>query len=194
MTFGEFLAQLLGWLGEFVAWIFAWVPRRLVINCAHAGVHYPMGDEASRLEPGVHWYVPNRGTIAVHSMQRYVLEVDPMGLETKDGRRIVIGVAITARIQDVLVYEVDNFSPELNLVERAKAALRDMVMEQTWEELSRPAEEGSRLEKMLTRRMSKALADFGIEVLRTAPTDQVRTGGGTMKIFGGHPIVDSNRV
>lgn len=194
MTFGEFLSQILGWLGEFVSWTFAWVPRRMVLDWNQVAVHYPLGNAPEVLEPGVHWYIPNRGHVVVHFANRFVLDLEPMALETNDGVRIALGLTVTARISDVLKYEVDNFDTDANILERAKNGLRDIVMEHTWADLCRPTGDGTRLEGALTRRMSKVLEEFGVTVERSCPTDQVRLGHGAYRLFGMFNHQDVNKL
>lgn len=194
MTFGEFLSQILGWLGEFVSWAFNWVPRRIILDCVQVGVHYPLGGEPIVLLPGVHWYVPNLGHVITHFTNQFVLDLEPMALETADGIRISIGMTVTAFISDVLKYEVDNFESDTNILERAKNGLRDIVMEHTWADLSRPSGDGTRLERSLTLRMDKALAEFGVTVERACPTDQVRLGHGAYRLFGATTRTDVNKL
>ena len=194
MSFGEFLSQMLGWLGEFVAWIFNWVPRRLVLDYTQKAVHYPLGGEPLVLGPGVHWYVPNLGHVAAHFTNRFVLDLEPMALETKDGVRVSMGMTVTCRIADVARYEVENYDADSNILERAKNGLRDIVMEHTWAELVRPGGDGTRLEGNLSRRMAKVLEEFGVQVERACPTDQVRLGEGAYRLFGMTTKQDVNKL
>jgi hypothetical protein len=193
VTFGELLAQLLGWLGSFIAWIFDWLPRRKIIDWTDRGVHYPLGKEPRELAPGIVWYVPNRGRVVVHNVNRFVLELEPMALETKEGIGIAIGMTVTARITDILRYEVDNFDSIENMAEQAKSGLREIVNEHTWAQLCAPAGEGTRLEGKLKTRMERALSDFGLEVERCGLTDQVRLRG-AHRFFGMTSNPDTNKL
>lgn len=194
MSFGEFLSQFLGWLGNFVAWVFNWCPQRVLIEWTEGGIHYPKGDKPRVLAAGVHWYVPNRGRIVQHNCMRFTLEIEPMALTTRDQKKCAIGMTVTMAICDIYRYEVENFQSEDNMRERAKNALRGIVAEFDWAELCKPAAEGSRLEQKLTNRMSTALESFGVEVEYTSPTDQVLLGGGAYRLFGVNVNVDSNKV
>lgn len=194
MTLGELLSHLLGWLGSFVAWLFNWVPRRQIIDFMSEGVHYPLGDEPVALPPGVHWWVPNRGRIVTHHVGLFTLKVNPITVETKDGIAANVGMSCTLSIDDILKYEVDNFSADTNMVQRAEAALRDIVMEYTWAELTDATGHGTLLEGKFRRRMAKALADFGVKVDFASPTDQVRVGQGVFRIFGIGQQVDVNNL
>lgn len=194
MTFGEFLSQLLGWLGEFIAWVFNWVPRRVVIEYTTQGVHYPLGDKPTVVMPGTFWYIPNRGHVAQHHVNQFVLEVEPMALETQDGVAIAMGMTITCFVSDVYKYEVNNYSPDSNIVERARSGLREIVMEHTWADLCKPAGEGTRFEGKLSSRMTKTLSDFGVEVVRCGLTDQVRLGRGAHRLFGVSSHLDLNHL
>lgn len=183
MTIGEFLSQILGWLGAFIEWAFNWIPRRVIVDYTQKGVHYPLGKKPRIVAPGTFWYVPNRGRIVTHYTTRFVMELEPMALETKDGIAVAIGVTITGSIKDVFAYEVDNWTPDDNMIERAKSGLRELVMSSTWEQLCKPVEEGSRLEGKLKIRIEKALLDFGVEIERCGFTDQVRLQG-AHRLFG----------
>lgn len=50
MTLGELLGNLLGWLGQFVEWTFAWVPRYSIVKWNERGVKYPSGREPFELK------------------------------------------------------------------------------------------------------------------------------------------------
>ncbi len=194
MTFGEFLSQILGWLGEFISWVFNWVPRRVVIDFTQRGIHYALGEKPRIVQPGTFWYVPNRGRVALHHTNRFVLEIAPMALTTKDGQSCAMGMTITGSITDVYAYEVDNWTPDENMTERAKGGLREIVLEHAWAELCKPAGEGTRLEGKLKTRMEKSLLDFGVEIERCGLTDQVLLGRGALRVFGMQNLVDLNHA
>lgn len=183
MTFGELLAQMLGWLGEFIQWILEWIPRYEIIRFNERGVKYTSGRKPKQLNPGIRWYWPLVSEIVLHEVARMVVNVTPLTLETKDGKPATVGMVVTGHIVDIVRYEVENADADESMAEVARAGLREIVTGHTWEELCSPAAEGSRLESKLANRMNKALARFGFEVESCRPTDQVRVGT-VARLFG----------
>lgn len=49
MTFSELIGALFGWLGDFIQWVFGWVPNYEIIRCNEQGVKYPVGRDAIML-------------------------------------------------------------------------------------------------------------------------------------------------
>lgn len=185
MTFAEVIAQLLGWLGEFVGWLFDWVPRYVVIDFNEAGVKYPRGKQPIKLDPGVHWYCKNLSRVVQHYTCRFVNNIKPVCVETKDEVPVMVGMVITAHVVDVLKLEVENVNADNNMDEVAQGALRDVIMEHTWAELCKAANDGSRFGNVLAARVGKSMQRFGVEVESARPNDQVRLDlrRGAIRIF-----------
>lgn len=182
-TFGEFLNVLVGWLGDFVRWLISFVPRYCIIHYGHMGVAYTRGRTPIARGPKVHWYWPWQTTIRIYCVQRDLLVVPSLSLETADKIQVQVGAVVVFRISDILKYEVENYQTEQNMAEVAQGALRNIVTRHTWDELSDSAEEGSRLEGKIIRRMQKDLEKFGVTVESARPTDQVRLQSAT-RVFG----------
>lgn len=174
MAIGEVFAALIGWLGDFVQWVFSWLPRYELVHFNERGVKYIRGKQPVVLEPGVRWYIQATTDIVKHTTQRCTLEVETLSLETKDEQAVQVGLVLTYHITDVYVYEVENDDPEDNMAVVAQGSLRDIVLEHAWAELAQRADEGSRFEGKLKNRLEKALQKFGVEVETARPTDQVR--------------------
>lgn len=189
MTFGELLAQLIGWLGDFVQFLIGFFPHLVIVRVNERGVLYPAGNEAEELLPGMHWYFPWRSRVVTHEVTRFTLPIDAIPLETQDGIPVEIGLVVTYRVSDILAYEVDNFIPDDNIRETAEGELCSIVKDQTWEELSGKTDEGSRLEKKLRSRMGKALEKFGVEVESCRPNAQIRLSGAS-HTFGIHQRIE----
>lgn len=184
MTFGELLANLLGWLGSFIQWVFNWVPRYLLVHCDELGVKRHIGEEGEELTPGLHWYVPNLDKMVKHWSSRCILRVASVPLETADGIKCEIGLTIVYRIADIVAFETENFDAEQSMDEVAQGALAGLVNSHTWVELCAKIEDSSLLGKRLVRKMGTALDHFGVEVLSVRPAGQVRLGDGALRLFG----------
>lgn len=189
MTFGELVAQLFGWLGEFIEWLMSWVPRYTIVQYNERGVKYVRGKKPTELLPGIRWYWPITTDIEKHHTNRSVVNVAPLTINTKDGKPCVIGMVVTGHITDVLKYEVENLDADESMAEVARAGLRNIVTEHRWEELGAQAEEGNRLEKKLTKRMGDALQKFGFTVESCRPTDQVLVPY-VVRAFGVNPSIN----
>lgn len=184
MTFGELLAQLLGWLGDFIQFIISWFPRIVIVRYNEMAVAYRGGDEPVALRRGIHWYWPWRTKVVSHEVTRFALSIEPIPLETADGVAVEIGMVVVYRIADILAYEVDNFHPDDNIKHTAQGELCTIVKGHKWEDLAEPTEEGSRLEGKLSRRMQKALDKFGVRVESCRPNGQIRLSRGASHLFG----------
>lgn len=174
MTFGELLGAILGWLGELIEFIISFVPRITIVQWNERGVRYVRGLEPTEIEPGVWWYWPWCTEIEKHHVNRRVLDVEDLSLETGDGKPVQVGMVLTYHITDVLRYEVENFEPDENMAVAAQGALRDVVLEFTWEELTRSTEEGKRLAGQLKSRMGRSLEKFGVAIETCRPNDQIK--------------------
>jgi hypothetical protein len=189
VTFGELLANLLGWLGDFIQWVFGWVPRYFLVHWDELGVKRPRGNEPRELRPGVHWYVPNLDKMVKHYSSRCVLRVGSQPLETADGVKVEIGLTIVYRIRDIVTFETANFDAEDSMDEVAQGALASLVNLHDWKGLCAKWDDDSHLGKRLRRKMDNALADYGVEVLSVRPAGQVRLGDGAIRVFGFAPTI-----
>lgn len=179
MTLGELVANLLGWLGDFIQWVFGWVPRYHIVRWNERGVKYHRGLEPHELDNGLHWYVPNLDRMVNHWTSQCVLRVPSICVETKDGVAVEVGLVITFNITDVLQYEVENYDAEDSMDEVAQGMLRFLVTSMTWAEVCTP-----RLNLRLLRRAQASLGRFGVKVAGCRPADLVRLGTGAHRLFG----------
>lgn len=189
MTLGEVVAQLIGWLGEFIEFLLSFVPRFTFVQWNERGVRYVSGRKPTEVQPGLRWYWPVCTKIETHHVCRHVLQVASMSLETSDSIPVQVGMVLTYHITDVVAYEVENFDADDSMAELAQAGLRNIVMEMSWEKLTKRAPEDSLLEGMLTRRMQQTLGKFGVEVESARPTDQIKLGLALRTFGGGSYIV-----
>jgi regulator of protease activity HflC (stomatin/prohibitin superfamily) len=189
VTLGELLAQLIGWLGDFVQFLIGFVPHLIIVRVNERGVLYPGGGDARELLPGLHWYFPWRSKVVTHEVTRFTLPIDPIPLETEDGIMVEVGLVVTYRVSDIVMYEVDNFIADDNIRETAEGELCSIVKTNKWSDLCAPSDEGSRLEKKLRGRMAKALEKFGVDVEGCRPNAQVRLSAAT-HMFGVHQRIE----
>jgi len=187
MTFGELLAALLGWLGDFIEWIISFVPKYVIIRCNEKMIKFPASKNAIEKGPGIYWYWPIVTEVYRIFTARHTLEVEYMTLETLDELPIVIGLVMTVHITNATKYIVENVDAEDGIVEVASGTLRDIVMENDWNSLVHAADDGKRLNQKLTRRLGESLKKFGIKVESARPTDQVRVRA-AYRFFGNTPI------
>lgn len=183
MSIGELLSALLGWLGQFVEFVFKFVPRVRVVPCNERGVRYIRGGKPTEVLPGITWYWPWCTTLTVHHASRCVLPIPAISVETKDGVAIAVGAILVYHISDVVTYDADNFNAEENLAEAATGLLRDAVSSLGWDQLRAEATDGTRLASMLRRRMEEPLARYGVKVESCRPNDLVRLAQ-AVRIFG----------
>ena len=142
---------------------------------------------------GMHWYVPNTTEINTHHINRCVLRIESMSLETADDppQQIQIGMVLTYHIVDVLKYEVENYDADESMSDVAEAGLRNIVTEMTVSQLRQVARESGRFEKMLAKRMQETLGKFGVEVETARPSDQVKLRQ-AMRLFGVEMVAEQH--
>jgi len=190
MTFGELLANLLGWLGDFIQWVFAWVPRYFIVHCDELGVKRHIGAPGRELKAGLHWYVPNLDKMVKHWKSRCVLRVASAPIETADGVKCEIGLTIVYRIVDIVAYETENYDADDSMDEVAQGALAALVNAHDWKGLCAKWEDDSHLGKRLRKKMGNALDVYGVEVLSVRPAGQIRLGEGAIRLFGVNPTIN----
>lgn len=187
MNFLEVLGKLFGPLGEFADWIFGWVPRMEVIHYNELLVKYPTGKFPIVVKPGVTFYIKNLTDIEKISTRRGTNEVTNICVETKDGEPVEIGMIFAGHVVDALKWEAENDDAAEAMAEVAQGVLRDVVTTRSWDELTKPAADGTRFGNTLTALLNKALLDkYGFKVETARFNDQARTGlkRGVMHLFG----------
>ena len=172
MTFGEVLAQLIGWLGSLVDWLLSWFPRMIVLPSDEVGVKQVGGREPVRLGPGIHWIVPAVTDITVVHSTTSVMGIRSLALETQDGVAVQVGGVLVYRVSDPVTYIARNYNAEDSLHEVVMAGFREAVQCSTWEELT--DENETTFDQVLPTRVSQSVERFGVEVLSVSPTDLVR--------------------
>ncbi len=183
MTLGDLIAALLGWLGDFIQFVFSFVPRIKIVRCNQLGVRLVRGEAASKVEPGVWWYWPWCTEIVELCVARQSFLVPPIAVESADGEKLSIACAVVYQIVDPIRYWVENFDADSNMAEVAMAGLREIAQAHKSPELSGGTQEDTRLGAKLARRMGKDLEPFGVEVIACRPTDQVRLDA-AVRLFG----------
>jgi regulator of protease activity HflC (stomatin/prohibitin superfamily) len=172
MTFGEVMAQLVGWVGQLVDWTLSWIPRMEVIPSDELGVKQVAGREPVELRPGIHWYVPAVSSITLCHSTTSVMGIRSLALETQDGVAVQVGGVLVYRITDAVTYCARNYNAEDSLHEVVMAGFREAVQCSTWEELV--DENETTFDQVLPQRVAESVARFGVEVLNVQPTDLVR--------------------
>lgn len=172
MTFGEVLAQLIGWLGSLVDWVLSWFPRMIVLPSDEVAVKQVAGREPVRLGPGIHWIIPAITDVTGVHTSTCVMGIRSLALETQDGVAVQVGGVLVYRVTDPVAYITKNYEAEDSLHEVAMAGFREAVQCSTWEELV--DENETTFDQVLPARVGDALDRFGVDVLNVQPTDLVR--------------------
>ncbi|MCP3980813.1 MAG: hypothetical protein GY716_16045 [bacterium] len=179
---GEFLSALLGPLIQLVELIVSCIPHFEIVRCNEAGVRYTRGEDAKRVGPGVRWYLPVIQDIETHHTCDQVLTVTEQTFETKDEKQVTVALVVVYAIVDVLRYEVDNLDADEGIGEAAAGGLRQLVAENTLEDLRRT----TRHRALVVEKLQSELDRFGVEVRVARLTDCAVMGlaHGAVRIFG----------
>ena len=150
----------LGWIGELVAWLVAWLPHVVLVSKTERAVKFIRG-KTCEIGPGLHMYWPITTEVEVHAVVRQVLGLGPQTLTTEDDVSIVVDGILVFSIADLHVFKTENFEAEDSLTDLAQAAIRKAIVSETFAKVQKARAD---VDNRLTREAQKLLRPFGVEV------------------------------
>lgn len=161
----DVLGQIFGTLLKFVPRVW-WCPTFI------AGVLFVRGKNIRPFGAGRVVWFPLWTTMLTCAVVRQVLDIDVQTVTTKDGHSVIVAGVATYRISDHVVYLTENFEAEHSLDEAIAAALRQVVVGKTWDEIHN--NDRNTTDNALTREAGKMLEEFGVTVERVRLTSLSR--------------------
>lgn len=160
------------WIGELARWIGRFFPRLMLLDCTDIGAFIKRGTRVKILKPGLHLYWPIWTTPAYRPANIQTVTLPPLALVTEDGKRVVAGGMIRYEFgrDDDSVHNalIDTEDVEAAIVDECLAVFSAHVTSQPFDKLRLARADTSR---SLTGKLTRALASYGVNVLRAQLTD-----------------------
>jgi len=156
------------WINDLLAWVARFVPQLLVVRRTHAGVAFVRGKYPKALRPGIHIFWPIWTSITIYPTVLQSADLAEQTLITKDGKTVAVNGVVLYEVTDILALLTTIFEPDRLLKDYCLAAVKRVVCERTLEEL---LADNTKLDRMLTGRMRRRFAKYGINIVRATLTD-----------------------
>lgn len=157
-----------GWIGEFVHWLAAFVPRWTLVRATERGVKFLPGGKTKEVGPGIQWYWPASTELETMPVVRQVLDTQPQTLMTKDNKPVYVSGVVIYSISDLHTFLVDNYDAQDNLDDLVQMAIRKAIVNRTFDQIQQARAD---VDNILTKEASKALEPFGVSVEAARLTD-----------------------
>jgi len=158
------------WLGEFVRWLAAWVPRIGICRATHGGVKFVRGRHVKPIEPGLFLYWPAVTEVNVIPTARQTINPPPQTLTTKDDVAVLVNLAIVVEVTGVVRALGRTWDVDDTVMQIGGSVLTGHVARRTWAELR----DGIADTAELAEEAGKLLQPYGVKVLQARVTDFAR--------------------
>lgn len=150
---------LLQWISFFIPFV--------VIDQFERGVVLRFGRFNRELEPGFHWIIPFEvERVIVDNVVPRTVNLGSQSLTTKDGKIVVVGGVVTARIRDIQKSTLEVEGVDDALQDSCYGAIGSLVAAHSWEEVQNEA-----FSETLTKACRRQAWRFGIEIDRVQLSD-----------------------
>lgn len=163
----------LGWIGEFVGWLVAWLPHLGICRATHGGVKFVRGKHVKRIRPGLYWWWPITTEVETTPTARQTIDIAAQKLVTKDDKVVLIDLVVVYVVEDVVKALVDTTDYEETAADVAREAATEIVGANDYQRLK--TEISTAVGTELTRRCRTALRPFGLYVEKVRAGDFVPT-------------------
>ncbi len=155
----------LGWIGQIVGWIGAFIPKWVIIDTTEGGIMYVRGSRVKVCSAGIHWYWPAFTSFVSYPTARQSDRLETQTMETTDGKNFIASGTITYCVDDLGLLIPRTHSPMTTIVDLAMTAVHDVCCKMTWEGLQSEQKEGT-LKTKLRNSAAKQLEEYGVRVLK----------------------------
>lgn len=180
------MSEALAWVGQIAEWIGQFIPRWKHIDTTFGGVKFTGFFLPRRLRvkcggfdgemkietlgPGLHWFWPATSTIDIYPTARQTDDLRSQTLVTTDGKSIVVSGMVVYEVVDVEKLLTQNFKATQTISDISLTAVHDVCCQLSWQDLQADQRSGA-LDKKLLAETRKALAPYGVKVVKTMLTD-----------------------
>ncbi len=135
----------------------------IVIQPHQQGVYILLGKPKRLLMPGLNLVSPIMRSVIIADMREQEIPVEEAEYETKDYRKIILGLTLYVRITDPMkaVFNVKNYKTTLKIL--ARTHMRVAIQEMEKEEIT---DSKNSLEAGLAESLNRATGEFGVAVNR----------------------------
>ena len=145
------------------------IPRLVLVKKTEKGIKFTMTGKTKKVSPGLILYWPIITHLEVVAIVRQTLNLPCLTLMTKNEEPVVASGVIVYNIIDVEKYLVENFDAEVSISEVGSAALRDVIITRTLQEVQQ--NNRNSIENALLKEAKLAFETFGIQVEYVRLTD-----------------------
>jgi regulator of protease activity HflC (stomatin/prohibitin superfamily) len=157
-----------GWIGEIFQTLLKLLPWLVIVPATHGGVAFVRGHRVKEWRPGLHWYWPVATQYKLIITVRQTQMIQAKVAMTKDLQTVIVAALVTYTVQDVVSAVAKIADLPSDVIERSQEALFSEVSEHTLQEIQSDRV-GFNLK--LTRRVSKTLEGYGLQVLQSQLTE-----------------------
>lgn len=161
------MSDALSWIGDIFRTFGQLFPRLEHVRANEVAVLFRRGD-AFGLPPGLHWYWPVWSEVQKYPSRRNDLRMSEQILSTRDGKTVLVGVAVIYEVKDALKALVDTYDLENTVCMVAAGAVKKVVTQRTLQELM---ENKGAMDAALTKQVRDSLAPYGLDVIESCLTD-----------------------
>lgn len=169
--------SLFAWVGWIAEWCSRFFPKWIILDPTIDAVKYVRGKPKHCPGGRIHWYWPATTTFDTYPVARQADDLRSQTFMTADEDRDV-----TVTVGGMIVYEVVDVMKLLPTTYRASQTIKDIALtcihsvccELTLKELKATQKKGT-LDTRLKNEAQKALADYGVKVLKVQLTDLARS-------------------
>lgn len=159
------------WLGQIFETLLLLVPRIVIVRATHGGVKWRWGSKVIALPPGLHFWWPLTTEIEILPTARQPNNVPTQVLTTMDKKKVVVGIVVVYRINDViLAFGEKNWDVDSTVNDNAQAAVVSVIAGHTFDDLLSHIGAGT-MNGLLTDATRRELRIFGVAVQASKLTD-----------------------
>lgn len=150
----------LGWIGELVAWLVAWLPHLVLVRKTERAIKFIRG-RTVEIGPGLHFYWPITTEVEVHPVVRQVLPLGVQTLTTEDGATVIVDGVLAFTISDLTLFKVENWEAEDSVSDLSQAGIRKAIVGRTFEQIQKARAD---VDNLLSKEAQKLLQPLGVSV------------------------------
>jgi regulator of protease activity HflC (stomatin/prohibitin superfamily) len=164
--------EVLGWFGSIMEAILDLLPRRVIVDTREGMIKFRRGKKIINCGPGIWWYWPFLTVIEKRIVALQPAHLPDQTLTTSDGQICKVGAVFTFRITDLVKAITTNAEIDEIAVNEAMAAVQDIVSSHNYDYIRANRKE---IKRLLNKKISESLFEYGIEIHSAALTDFCRT-------------------
>jgi len=173
--FDKLIDLIIDWIADIMPFI--------IIHEYQEAVVLRFGKYHKVIEKGFHFKIPFFDTIMEQQIAITTLGLHPQSVTTKDGKSIVVRGIVKYKIIDVHVYLIIVNDAQDAMADTTMGIIKETINEKDWEEIQK-----GKIDSQISRRVIKAMEEYGIEVEKVTLTDMAEMK--SIRLFTNSNITD----